>query len=124
MDTNLSDFTPEQRQALVDLLVLAMYADGYLASNEDALITRLLTEMGYTAAYEREREFDASVTRVRQYTENPDAARAHATTLARSFTRDQGRKVYSFLDYIITSDSHITAVENQLLEALRDIFRT
>ncbi len=84
MDTNLSDFTVEQRQALIDLLVLAMYADGYLASNEDALIERLLTEMGYATPYDREREFDASVTRVRKYTENPDTARAHATILAKA----------------------------------------
>ncbi|MEI6727854.1 MAG: hypothetical protein WCN81_16750, partial [Actinomycetes bacterium] len=33
---NLPDFTNEQREALLDLLVLAMYADGHLASAEEA----------------------------------------------------------------------------------------
>jgi uncharacterized tellurite resistance protein B-like protein len=123
MDTNFSEFTVAQRQALLDLLVLTMYADGHLASNEDALIERLLTDLGYATPYDRQREFDASVTRVRQYTEHPEAARVYATTLARGFTRDQGRKIYGFLEYIVTSDSHITAFESELLEALRDIFR-
>ena len=35
MDSDLKTFSSSQQQALFDLLILAMYADGHLAATED-----------------------------------------------------------------------------------------
>ncbi|EEF63302.1 hypothetical protein [Pedosphaera parvula] len=61
---DITDFTAGQRQALLDLVVLTMYMDGNLASIEAARIQQILTAMGLDSPYDRDKEFDASVTRV------------------------------------------------------------
>ncbi len=120
----LSDLTEPQRQALLDLVMLTMYADGHLTSAEDARVEGLLTAMGYTDAYDRQQLFDASVTRIRKYAENPDQARANAANLASAFTsREQRREIYKLLEEMVSSDAHITSVESQLLEVVRGLFR-
>jgi hypothetical protein len=57
-----------------------------LAAAEDERVQRLLGAIGYTTTHERERQFDASVARIRQHLQSPDAARVHASTLAQNFT--------------------------------------
>jgi uncharacterized tellurite resistance protein B-like protein len=124
MSTSKPDFTDAQRQALLDLVMLAMYADGHLTSVEDARVDRLLTTMGYTDPYDRQQQFDSSVTRIRQHAEVPERARAHAAVLAQTFTaRAQRREVYALLEEVITSDAHITAGESQFLEVIREQFQ-
>ncbi len=121
---NLNDFTAPQRRAVLDLVILAMYADGRLTSVEDARVERLLTAMGYADAYDRQQQFDAAVTRVRKHAEKPDQARAHAAKLAATFTsREQRREIYKLLEEIVSSDAHITSEESQLLEVVRELFR-
>lgn len=124
MDANKSDFTDGQRQALLDLAIMAMYADGSLTSVEDARIERLLATMGYSDPYDRQQQLDASITRVRRLTETPQHARAHAVALAKNFTqRSQRRQVYALLEELITSDAHISAAETQLLQVIRETFQ-
>src|SRR5687768_5260813 len=92
---NLNDFTEAQRQALLDLAMLAMYADGHLAAAEDERIQRLLTAMGFSTDYDRGKHFDASVSRVSRHSATAAAARAHAESLAKTFaTREQRRRVH------------------------------
>src|SRR5262245_39580826 len=96
---NLSDFTVPQRQALLDLAMLAMYADGHLAAAEDERVQRLLAAMGHASGTDRERQFDASVARVRRHLETAELARTQAGILAQGFpTRDQRRRVHDILD--------------------------
>jgi uncharacterized tellurite resistance protein B-like protein len=124
MDTNLSDLTDPQRQALIDLLILTMYADGHLTLIEDAEVEKVLVAMGYDTEFDRQKQLDASMTRIRQHAKTPELARVHATTLAQNFTaREHRLKIYSILEFLITSDGHITTAENQLLETIRQMFK-
>jgi uncharacterized tellurite resistance protein B-like protein len=121
---NVSDFNEEQRLALLDLLVLAMYADGHLASAEDARVQRLLTAMGFDSEYDHEKEFDASVTRIRPHSETVEAARLHATHLAQRFARrEHRRRVYELLDDLMQSDSRVSAEESRFLSVIGEILR-
>jgi hypothetical protein len=65
VDIDLTGFTGAQQHALFDLLILAMYADGQLTSIEDEQLQELLGSMGFTEESDRQREFDAAVTRIR-----------------------------------------------------------
>lgn len=121
---NVSDFTKPQLQAFLDLLVLAMYADGQLCSAEDERVERLFSAMGLDPGYDREREFDASVTRVRKHSQNPEDSCAHAVELARSFsTPGQRRTVYDLLKDLVASDSELSTGESQLLSTLKGAFK-
>jgi uncharacterized tellurite resistance protein B-like protein len=121
---NISDFTGAQRQALLDLLVLAMYTDGHLATVEDARVQQLLTAMGFESEYDHQVQFDASVTRVRKHSETRDSALAHATQLAHAFTAPgQRRRVYDLLDDLVGSDSRVSAEENRFLSVIKGVFQ-
>ena len=61
---DLNAFNPRERQALLDIFVLGMYADGHLASAEDAQARRLLAAMGHETLDDRNRELDAAITRI------------------------------------------------------------
>lgn len=118
---NLTDFNDAQRQALLDLTMLAMYADGNLAAVEDEHVGRLLTALGCDTGYDRAKHYDASVSRISRHSVTTDAARAHAATLAKQFTTpEHRRKVLDVLDDLVTSDRNIAAQECGFLAVVRE----
>ena len=124
MEINISDFSEVQREALLDLLVLSMYLDRHLGSGEDERVKRLLVAMGCETPYDRQRQFDAAVTRVRQYAESHDVARARAAKLGRVFTRrEQCRQVCALLEDLVSCDGDVTPDEKRFLDELRDAFQ-
>jgi hypothetical protein len=117
---DLKHFTAPQRQALLDLAMLAMYADGHLAAEEDQRVAGLLTAMGFSTDYERTSEYHASVARVRQHLVSAQETLQHATTLASSFNAPaQKRMVHDFVRELVASDRRVAPQEGALLSALR-----
>jgi len=124
MDIDLTSFSAAQHQALFDLLVLAMYADGHLTSVEDEQLQKLLTAMGHTEEFDRQREFDAAVTRMRPFIQSIQKAKEQALLLAEAFTtRTQQKQVYEAVQQIMISDKHVSSWEGTLLSELRLRFR-
>jgi len=111
-------------QALFDLLILAMYVDGHLTTFEDEHLQQLLVAMGYADEIDRQREFDAAVTRMRPHVQSFQEAREQMIVLAELFTtRKQQPQVYAAVENIVTSDAHVTSRESALLSELRLRFR-
>ena len=124
MDVDISGFTPVQQQALFDLLIMAMYADGHLSTVKDERLDKLLVAMGHTAEHDRDREFDAAVTRIRPHVHPVVKSRKRMIELASEFkSRPHQRKVYAAVESLITTDSHVTALESNILTELRLRFR-
>ena len=118
---NIKDYTEQQKQALLDLVTLAMYADGHLASAEDERVLRLLGTMGFTTDYDRSKHYDATVTRVSRHSQTAESARAYAATLAQAFSSsEQRRMVEGILDDVVNSDSHVSLRESGLLAIVRE----
>ena len=116
----ISRLNDQQRRALLDILILAMYADGHLDLGEDARLQRLLTAMGVETEYDRDRELDESITRLREYSQNPRVARDRAVQLARSFTDpEQCRGVYQLVEQQVNSDTKVVPAEHEFLSAIR-----
>jgi hypothetical protein len=124
MDIDLTNFSAAQQQALFDLLILAMYADGHLTRVEDQQLQRWLTAFGHTEEFDRQREFDAAVTRMRPFVQSLQKAKEQALLLAAAFTnRRQQQQVYEAVQQIMTSDKHVSSWENTLLSELGLKFR-
>jgi 6-phosphogluconolactonase/glucosamine-6-phosphate isomerase/deaminase len=124
MDIDLTEFSATQKQALFDLLILAMYADGHLTSFEDEQLQKLLAAMGFTDEMDRQREFDAAVTRIRPCIQSIHKAKTQALLLTDAFTaRPQQRQVYTAVEQLMTSDNNVSTWENTLLMELRMKFR-
>ena len=60
---NLTGFSQDQMQALLDLLIIGMYVDHNLASSEDSRIEQLLDAFKFSSDYERDNFSDAAFTR-------------------------------------------------------------
>ena len=124
MEIGLTGFTAAQQRALLDLLVLAMYADGHLTTIEDEQLQKLLTAFGHTEEFDRQREFDAAVTRMRPFAQSIQKAKEQALLLADAFTtRSQQKQVYWAVQQIMTSDQHVSSWESTLLSELGLKFR-
>jgi hypothetical protein len=124
MDIDLTGFSATQKQALFDLLILAMYADGQLTSFEDEQLQQLLAAMGFVDELDRQREFDAAVTRTRPCFQSIDQAKTQALLLAGAFTdRTQQTRVLAAVQHIMSSDFNLSIWESALLMELRMKFR-
>jgi hypothetical protein len=124
MDIDLTGYSAPQQRALFDLLILAMYADGHLTTVEDEQLQKLLTAFGYIDEFDRQREFDAAVTRMRPFVQSIQQAKEQALLLADTFTsRSQQKQVYAAVQQIMTSDTHVSSWENTLLSELGLKFR-
>ena len=124
MEIDLADFSAAQQRALFDLLILSMYADGRLTTMEDEQLQKMLVTMGYAEEYDRQREFDAAVTRMRPFVQSIGKAREQALLLAGAFTDPvQQQRVYAATEKIMTADNQISSWESTLLSELRKKFR-
>jgi uncharacterized tellurite resistance protein B-like protein len=121
---NLKDFSDAQKQALLDLTMLAMYADGNLSSVEDVRVHRLLTTLGYDSEYDRNAQYDAAISRISRPAQTEKGAQEHAVRLAQAFTTpDQRLKVHQLLGDLVTSDGSVSLRESELLSIIRDALR-
>lgn len=124
MEIDLTNFSATQKQALFELLILAMYADGHLTSFEDEQLQKVLAAMGFVDELDRQREFDAAVTRIRPSIESIYKSKTQALLLAEAFnTRPQQKQVYAAVEQMMTFDNNISTWENTLLSELRMKFR-
>jgi uncharacterized tellurite resistance protein B-like protein len=121
---NLTGFTDQQKQTLLDLLVIGMYADGNLADAEDAKIENVLDTIRFPSQSERERFIDASFTRARQHLDSPQLTRDFVADIARHFpTANIRRKALADLEELLSSDNKIDDKENQLFAVVREAFK-
>ena len=121
---DINSFSLTQRQGLLDLLVLAMYADGNLALAEASRVDGMLTAMGFATAYDRQRELDAAVTRVRQRSPSAAGALTYASELTRHFTTpEQRRHVCDLIEELTLSDHQVATAETRLLDHVRREFQ-
>jgi len=124
MDIDLTGFSAPQQRALFDLLILAMYADGHLTTVEDEQLQKLLVAFGYTEDFDRQREFDAAVTRMRPFIQSLQKAKERVLSLAGAFTtRSQQKQVYAAVQQLMTTDKHVSSWEGTLLSELGLKFR-
>jgi hypothetical protein len=87
-------------------------------------LNRLLTAMGFATEYDRDRQLDDSITRLREYSQNPQVARTRAMQLAQSFTDpEQCRGVYQLVEQQVNSDNSVVPAEHEFLSAVRQALR-
>jgi uncharacterized membrane protein YebE (DUF533 family) len=117
---NLTNLNDAQQQAFLDLVVLAMYADGHLASAENARVQQLLEAMGTASDYDRNWLFDAAVARVRKHADTPASLRSHAASLAQSFaTPEQRKQANEILTDLFGSEQLMSPRERDFLAVVR-----
>lgn len=121
---NLIGFNDEQKQTLLDLLVIGMYADGNLADAEDAEIKIVLDAMKFSSDSVRDQFLDAAFTRARQHLGSPQVTREFVADIARHFpTPEIRQKAYDDLEELLSSDNKVVDKESQLLAIVKEEFK-
>src|SRR5580704_11669914 len=120
---NLTGFNDQQKQTLVDLLAIGMYACGNLADAEDAKIEGVLDTIKFPSQSARERFIDASFTRARQHLDSPQATRDFVADIAKHFpTQDIRRKAFNDLEELLSSDNTVAQKESDVLAIVKAEF--
>jgi uncharacterized tellurite resistance protein B-like protein len=121
---NLTEFTDQQKQAVVDLLVLGMYADGNLDLIEDEKARQVLDAIQFSSDSARQYFIDASFARARKNGGSPNTTRSYVSEIARSFPEPaMRRQVYSALEDALMSDKKISGTERELLLIVSEEFK-
>jgi hypothetical protein len=119
----LKEFTDFQKQALLDLLVLGMYADGNLDLIEDEKARRILDSVAFSSDTARQYFIDASFARARKHNISPESRRAYIKEIAKQFPVQAARQeVYNALEDSLSSDNKIADKERELLIIVTEEF--
>ncbi len=120
---NMATLSEKQKEALMDLLVVGMYADRNLASAEDLYALRLLKMFEFSSEEEQRRFYDGSFARASRHTGSAEAMNAYVKELSASFsTRESRQNVFEILLELLRSDGKLTAEESELLSSLKQVF--
>jgi len=121
---DLTGFTDQQKQALVDLLVLGMYADGNLDLIEDEKVRKMLDTIQFSSDSTRQYFIDASFARARKHGGSPESTRNYVAEIARHFsTPALRRQIYTALEDSLTSDRKMADKECELLLVVSEEFK-
>lgn len=122
---NITSLSESEKNALLDLLVLGMYADGHLAAVEDVCIQRLLDAMSLGSDHAKQEAVDASVTKVSRIGSAPAAVRSAVAEIAKAFPKPDARRLAcQALDGLLASDNQVTGREKEFLTVVREVFGT
>ena len=121
---DLTGFTDQQKQAVVDLLVLGMYADGNLDLIEDEKVRRVLDAIQFSSDSARQYFMDASFARARKHGSSPESTRSYLSEIAKGFpTPAMRRQVYNVLEDSLASDRKMADKECELLLVVSEEFK-
>ncbi len=113
---DLTGFTDQQKEAVVDLLVLGMYADGNLDLIEDEKVRQVLDSIQFSSDSARQYFIDASFARARKHGGSAKTTRSYVSELAKNLpTPVMRRQVYSALEDSLMSDQKMAEKESELL---------
>jgi len=121
---DLTGFTDQQKQSLVDLLVLGMYADGNLDLIEDENVRQVLDSIQFSSDSARQYFIDASFARARKHSGSAKTTRSYISEIAKTFpTPAMCRQVYSALENSLFSDRRMADKECELLVVVSEEFK-
>jgi hypothetical protein len=121
---DLTGFTDQQKQSLVDLLVLGMYADGNLDLIEDEIARQVLDSIQFSSDSARQYFLDASFARARKHNDSAKTTRSYISEIAKSFPSPaMCRQVYDALNESLTSDHNLADKERELLAVVSEEFK-
>ena len=121
---DLNEFTDQQKQSLVDLLVLGMYADGNLDLIEDEKARQVLDSIQFSSDSARQYFLDASFARARKHGASAQTTRSYVLEIAKSFqTPAMHRQVYDALKDSLLSDHQLADKEKELLAVVSEEFK-
>lgn len=118
-----NNFIQEENEALIDLLLLAMYSDFHLAKEEEETLDEELLFMDWKSVHSQEDYVSASVIRARDAVEDPVLTLAYLRVIAARMTEpDFRKKAKESLYAVLKADHQIDAEEEKFISLFKQVF--
>jgi hypothetical protein len=117
-----AELSQPQREAVVDLLLLGMYADELLAISEDERLAAVFQEIGWHDSASREEYIHTAIAKVRAAHESSEIPSFLSTLSARLGTRDARQCAFDLLESVLEADARVVDSEHTLHEQARAAF--
>ncbi len=114
--------TQSQREALLDLLHIAMLTDSHISLKEESELERSINAIGWDSQRPREIHLLNSMAKARQATESAERTNEYiATRTAKFINADDQNKALSMLTSLLSSDGE-GAEEIKFIAQIRELF--
>ncbi|MEM9158682.1 MAG: hypothetical protein AAGB46_06495 [Verrucomicrobiota bacterium] len=121
-DTNEEDgWTQPQREALINLLTLAMYADSHLSLSEQQAIDAHIEKLYWNSDASVEAFSNRSITRARDARNNDELKQDYLSDIADQLGDAKG-KAYEICKSVLASDGHAEE-EAAFLSSVKTVFK-
>jgi hypothetical protein len=112
--------TQKQREALVDLLLLGMFADSSLKVSEDQKISSVIEEIGWQSYQTPDLYFQSAIARVREASESEEGTRYRLHKISEALADRPTRELaLTHLTKFLAVDGAIDMAETQFLSAAK-----
>lgn len=119
-----AEFNDDQKLALLELLVMGMYADDHLALAEDARLLTVLATLPAASDDARARRLDEIITRAGRHAISVESRRARTRELAKQFpTLELRQRAYAEVEALLSSDREVSGAEQELLLLVKEVFQ-
>jgi hypothetical protein len=106
--------TQPQREAVLDLVILALFADSHLSLKEDARLQEALDKIGWESVKPREIFFCNSMNRARKASDSDATTDEYIAARVKDLNVWSKAETISLLESLLASDG-VTAVESEFL---------
>lgn len=110
--------TQPQREAVLDLVILAMFADSHLSLKEDARMQEALDKIGWESSKPREIFFCNSMNRARKASDSAAATDEYISGRVKELNFWSKTEAMSLLESLLASDG-VTAEESAFLAQVK-----
>ena len=109
--------TQKQREALVDLLLLGMFADGSLKVSEDQKLLSVIREVGWQSYQTPDLYLQSAIAKAREASDTEDATRRRLEKISENLaTAETRQKAVTYLTQFLGVDGAVDAAESRFLE--------
>jgi hypothetical protein len=114
--------TSEQRTAIIDLLLLAIYSDSHISISEEEALDKAIAEQGWDSEYPKDLYLAKASARAREAAESDDTLKAKIKECAAFFTTAPAQAAaYSIVHSVLSADG-VADPEQKFLSKLNKAF--
>ncbi|MBI1175906.1 hypothetical protein GC207_00545 [bacterium] len=119
---NANQLNPEQRRALLELLVFGMYSDGHLSIEEDLRVHAFLQECGIKEDFARRALLQNAISALRKIPNRSNARKHHVAQIAAPFDNAHvAQFAVHKLEELLTVDGQLSDRESDHLQEVRQL---
>lgn len=114
--------TQDQREAVIDLLLLSIYSDSHISLTEEEALERTIAELGWDSTFPKDLFIQKAAPLARAASDSTEATKAFIFDRAARFTTSPAQfQAYNFVHQVLSPDG-VAPPERGFLSLLSNAF--